>query len=47
MSIEEDESPSINEQQPREADDQFDEDLMCDLAERPHQSSDRQPSRPQ
>jgi hypothetical protein len=47
MSIEEDESPSINEQQPREADDQFDEDLMRDLAERPHQSSDRQPSRPQ
>jgi hypothetical protein len=47
MSIEEDESPSINEQQPCEADDQFDEDLMRDLAERPHQSSDRQPSRPQ
>ena len=47
MSIEEDESPSINDQQPPEADDQFDEDLMRELSRRPHQSSDRQPSRPQ
>ena len=34
MSIEEDESPSINEQQPREAEDQFDEDLMRELERR-------------
>jgi hypothetical protein len=47
MSIEEDESPSINEQHACEADDQFDEDLMRDLSRRPHQSSDRQLTRPQ
>ena len=32
MSFEDDESPDVSEQQPREAEDQFDEDLMRDLS---------------
>ena len=32
MSFEDDESPDISDQQPREAEDQFDEELMRDLA---------------
>jgi hypothetical protein len=31
MSFEDDESPDISDQQPRDAEDQFDEDLMRDL----------------
>ena len=47
MLIEEDESPAIVPQEPREAEDQFDEDLMHHLTERPGPNPLRLPSRPQ
>jgi hypothetical protein len=47
MLIEHDESPTINEQQPCEPDDQFDEDLMRYLADRSGPNPHRQPLRPQ
>jgi hypothetical protein len=47
MPIEEDESPVIDQQQPYECEDQFDEDLMRHLAEHPGPNPHRQPSRPQ
>jgi hypothetical protein len=40
MSFEDDESPDISDQQPREAEDQFEEDLMRDL-ERQQSSQSR------
>jgi len=47
MLIEEDESAAIAEQELRECDDQFDEDLMRHLAKHPGQNRSGLPSRPQ
>jgi len=47
MLIDEDESPAIAEQEPREPEDQFDEDLIRHLTERPGANPRRQPSQPQ
>ena len=47
MPVEEDESPPVAEQEPCEPEDQFDEDLMWHLTERPGRSPSRQPLQPQ
>jgi hypothetical protein len=47
MLIEDDESPAIAEEEPRECDDQFDEDLMRYLAKRHGTNPSVLPSRPQ
>jgi len=47
MPVEEDESPPVAEQEPCEAEDQFDEDLMWHLTERSRPNPSRGPSRPQ
>jgi hypothetical protein len=39
MPFEDDESPEISDQQPREAEDQFEDDLMRDLARQPSSPS--------
>jgi hypothetical protein len=47
MDIDEYDTPPINEQEPCEAEDQFDDDLWRHLEARIDPTSDRQPSRPQ
>jgi hypothetical protein len=47
MLTEEDENPAIADQEPRECDDQFDEDLMRHLAKRHGPNPSSLPSRPQ